>query len=204
MSGQFGFKHRPMPRVNRKSQVRVLVYGFGPYRQFKENITAQIIESLAPRPGLTKIIFPVRFSRKQFVDSLRAPMPLMVLGLGQSSRPRIEVETRAINRRRISKNNAPRPITFGGEAWIPATMPLSVTRPAQKSINAGDYVCNYSMYVMLEEIERQDHYGRFAFVHIPFDHDLKTACLYVERVIGECFEFADKLERDRAAKRLGG
>jgi hypothetical protein len=60
------------------------------------------------------------------------------------------------------------------------------------------------MYVMLEEIERQGHYGRFAFVHIPFDHDLKAACLYVERVVEECFEFADKLERERAAKRLGG
>ena len=72
-----------MPRRSRKSPVRVLVYGFGPYRGFSENITAQIIESLPARPGLRKIIFPVRFHRKQFVDALRKPMPLMVLGLGQ-------------------------------------------------------------------------------------------------------------------------
>ena len=96
-----------MAHLNRKlptnPPVRVLVYGFGPYRQFSENITARIIKSLTPRQGLRKIMFPVRFYRKQFVDALRAPMPLMVLGLGQSSRPRIEVETRAINRRRTSK-----------------------------------------------------------------------------------------------------
>ena len=176
-----------MPRRSRKSPVRVLVYGFGPYRGFSENITAQIIESLPARPGLRKIIFPVRFHRKQFVDALRKPMPLMVLGLGQSARPRIEVETRAINRRRASKTSAPRPITAGGEAWIPATMPLSVTRPSAKSINAGDYVCNYSMYVMLEYLERQEHCGAFAFVHIPFDHDLQAACRYIGRVVGDCF-----------------
>jgi pyrrolidone-carboxylate peptidase len=193
-----------MPRLSRKSPVRVLVYGFGPYRQFTENITARIIKSLASRQGLRKIIFPVRFCRRQFVDALRAPMPLMVLGLGQSSRPRIEVETRAINLRRATKNSRPRPITAGGEAWVPATMPLSVTRPSAKSINAGDYVCNYSMYVMLEEIERQEHYGRFAFVHIPFNHDLPAACGYIEKVVSECFNFADALERDHAAKRLGG
>jgi len=193
-----------MPRLSRKSPVRVLVYGFGPYREFRENITAQIIDSLAPRPGLRKIIFPVRFHRKQFVDALRSPTPLLVLGLGQSSRPRIEVETRAINRRRNSKTRAPRSITARGEAWMPATMPLVVTRPAAKSINAGDYVCNFSMYVMLEELERQENHGGFAFVHVPFDHDLQAACRYIERVVGDCFDWADKLERDRAAKRLGG
>ena len=193
-----------MIRRNRKPPVRVLIYGFGPYRKFTENITAQIIDSLAPRPGLRRVVLPVRFQRKQFVDALGYPMPLMVVGLGQSSRPRIEVETRAINRRRASKASAPRPITAGGEAWLPATMPLEVLSASARSINAGDYVCNFSMYVMLEEIERQEHHGRFAFVHIPFDHDLPGACRYVERVVVECFDLADKLEQERASKRLGG
>lgn len=182
----------------------MLLYGFGPYRKFTENITAKIIESLAPRPGLGTIVFPVRFQRRQFIDALRTLRPLMVVGLGQSSRPRIEVETRAINRRGASKSGAPRSITAGGKDWMPASMPLSVTRPAAKSINAGDYVCNFSMYVMLEELERQDHNSRFGFVHIPFNHDRQAACRYVERIVGKCFNIADTLERDRAAKWLGG
>ncbi len=193
-----------MPRRNRKPPVRVLVYGFGPYRKFTENITSQVIDSLAPRPGLGKIVFPVRFQRRQFVDALGEPMPLAVLGLGQSSRPRIEVETRAINRRRSDKSRVAQPISAGGETWLPSTLPLSVTRPSAKSINAGDYVCNYSMYVMLEEIERQDHHGYFGFVHIPFDHDLPAACRYVERLVRQCFDLAGKLEYDRTAQRLGG
>jgi pyrrolidone-carboxylate peptidase len=193
-----------MARLSRKPPVRVLLYGFGPYRKFTENITAKIIESLAPRPGLGKIVFPVRFQRRQFIEALRSPMALMVVGLGQSSRPRIEVETRATNRRRASKTGAPQSITAGGKAWVPATMPLSVTRPAAQSINAVDYVCNFSMYVMLAELERQDHISRFAFVHIPFNHDLQAACRYVERIVGKCFNLADNLERERAAERLGG
>ena len=193
-----------MPHLNRKRPPRVLIYGFGPYRKFSENITAQIIDSLAPRPGLRKVVFPVRFQRKQFVEALGYPMPLMVLGLGQSSRPRIEVETRAINRRRANKASATRPISAAGDAWLPATMPLHVTRPSAKSINAGNYVCNYSMYVMLEEIERREHDGYFGFIHIPFDHDLPAACRYVNRVVRHCFALADKIACDRAATRLGG
>ena len=193
-----------MPRLSRKQPVRVLLYGFGPYRRFTENITAKIIGSMPARPGLGKIVFPVRFQRRQFVEALKNPMLLMVVGLGQSTRPRIEVETRAINRRRSSKTSAPRPITAGGEAWLPATMPLSVTRPSAKSINAGDYVCNFSMYVMLEELERQNLNSLFGFIHIPFDHDLQAACRLVERIVGNCFALADRLERNRAAQRLGG
>ena len=192
-----------MSRLSRKSPVRVLLYGFGPYRNFTENITRKIIESLPSRQGLGKIIFPVRFQHRQFVEALARPRPLMIVGLGQSSRPRIEVETRAINHRRANKNSVLRPITAGGSEWLPATMPLFVTRPAAKSINAGDYVCNYSMYVMLEELESQNHDGFFAFVHIPYNYDLNEACRYVDQVVGECFDLADKLERDRAAKKLG-
>ena len=193
-----------MSRISHKSPVRVLLYGFGPYRNFTENITGQIIESLPPRQGLRKMIFPVRFQRRQFVEALARPRPLMILGLGQSTRPRIEVETRAINRRRVSKTSVLKAITPGGVEWLPATMPLYVTRPSAKSINAGDYVCNYSMYVMLEELEFHHHDGLFAFVHIPHDYDFKAACRYVDQVVGKCFDLADKLERDLAAKRSGG
>lgn len=193
-----------MPRRNRQSPVRVLVYGFGPYRKFTENITSQVIDSLAPRPGLGKRVFPVRFQRRQFIDALGQPLPLVVLGLGQCARPRIEVETRAINRCRADNAKVARQIRAGGENWLPSTLPLYVTRPAAKSINAGAYVCNYSMYVMLDEVERQAASSRFGFIHIPFDHDLPAACRYVERVVQQCFELADKLESDRAAKRSGG
>ena len=64
--------------------------------------------------------------------------------------------------------------------------------------------CNFSMYVMLEEIERQEHHGRFAFIHIPFNHDLQAACRHLEHVVSKCFDLAETLERDRAAKQLGG
>ena len=51
---------------------RILLYGFGPYRQFRDNITARIIKSLPRQAGLKKVVFPVRFHRAQFVEAIAA------------------------------------------------------------------------------------------------------------------------------------
>ncbi len=51
---------------------RILLYGFGPYRQFRDNITARIIKSLPRQAGLKTIVFPVRFHRRQFVEAVDA------------------------------------------------------------------------------------------------------------------------------------
>ena len=66
--------------------MRILIYGFGPYRRFHENITAKIIAALPKRAGLKKLVFPVRFQRAPFVQALKQHNPDIVLGLGQSSR----------------------------------------------------------------------------------------------------------------------
>ena len=80
--------------------MRVLVYGFGRYRQFRDNITARVIKSLPEQSGLSTEVFPVQFRRRQFIDALGRHQPDVILGLGQSSRKQIDLETRARNRRR--------------------------------------------------------------------------------------------------------
>src|SRR6266545_4779779 len=62
--------------------MRVLIYGFGPYRQFRDNITAKIIQQLPKSDDLRKIVFPVRFNRKQFVQTLKRNRPDAVRGRG--------------------------------------------------------------------------------------------------------------------------
>jgi len=37
--------------------MRLLIYGFGPYKQFKENITAKLLRRLPQRNGLKKVVF---------------------------------------------------------------------------------------------------------------------------------------------------
>jgi pyrrolidone-carboxylate peptidase len=155
--------------------MRVLLYGFGPYKQFRENITAKIIKAVPKSPGLRKLVFPVRFDRTQFVGALKKHRADIVLGLGQSSRRRIEIEARAVNRRRASKRNPAKPIRPNGPRWLATTLGILPGRQLPRSTNAGDYVCNYSMYVMLDHIERTGMAVRLGFIHIPYDCDAAKA-----------------------------
>jgi pyroglutamyl-peptidase len=165
---------------------RILVYGFGPYRGFRKNVTERIIKSLRPRSGLKKRIFAVLFHRGQFVDALRYFQPDIVLGLGQSSRRGIEIESRGVNHRRANRSAKRSAILAMGPRQLGTTLKIKAGRSARISRNAGDYVCNYSIYVMLHAIRQQKLTARFGFVHIPHDYDEAKARRFVERVLRQC------------------
>jgi pyrrolidone-carboxylate peptidase len=162
---------------------RILIYGFGPYRQFRNNITARIVRSLAPRAGLKKIVFPVRFRRKQFVDAIDRFKPEIILGLGQSSRRRVDVETQAVNRRRGRSIDPAKAISRSAPETLKTTLRLRVGRQAGRSSDAGDYVCNFSMYVMLEHIRCSGANIRYGFMHIPHDYELAEATKFVKKIV---------------------
>ena len=162
---------------------RILLYGFGPYREFRNNITARIVQSLASRSGLKKVVFPVRFHRTQFLDAIIRFKPEIILGLGQSSRGRIDVETQAVNRRRGRSTDPSKMISPRGPETLKTNLKLRVGRQAGRSSDAGDYVCNFSMYVMLDHIRRQGVDIQYGFMHIPHDYDLKTAAGLVEKIL---------------------
>lgn len=165
---------------------RILVYGFGPYGSFSNNITARILKTLPRQPGLTKRVFPVRFQRQQFVDALMRAKPDIVLGLGQSSRRRIEIESRGVNHRRANRS-AKRRAIFAAEAkQLATTFKIKAGRWARISRNAGDYVCNYSIYVLLRQIKQQKLAVRLAFVHIPHDYDPTKARKFIRQVLRQC------------------
>lgn len=166
--------------------MRILLYGFGPYRQFRDNISARIIRSLPSQAGLKKIVFPVRFRRRQFIDALNRHKPDVILGLGQSSRKQIEVETRARNRRRARKQDRPRQILKDKLMSLPTTLAIRAGGWAGISKDAGDYVCNYSMFVLLDAIGRRRMKTRFGFIHIPHHCGHQKARRYVQRVLRQC------------------
>lgn len=165
---------------------RILLYGFGPYGEFGSNITARIIRSLPAQPGLKKVVFPVRFHRGQFVDAITRAKPDMVLGLGQSSRRRIDVESQAQNHRRARRTDKPRMISLRGPKRLKTTLRLRVGRQAGRSLNAGDYVCNFSMYVMLDHIRRKGLDIPYGFIHIPHDFEQKKATGWVQEILHRC------------------
>ena len=156
--------------------MRILVYGFGVYRDFKENVTEKIIRRLPRRRWLRTIVFPVRFHRGQFLQAVREHNPDVILGLGQCSKGRkLRIESSAVNQRRNNKSEKPKPIVTGGSPLLVTNVDLDLAGRARPSRDAGDYVCNYSMYVILDYLKRRRSATRFAFVHVPHDYDPGTA-----------------------------
>jgi pyroglutamyl-peptidase len=166
--------------------MRVLIYGFGPYRQFEDNITSHIIRKVPSSRHLKKIVFPVRFDKKQFTDAMKKHRPDLVLGLGQCSRGRLlRIERRAANRRRNDRKEKARPIVRGQPQRLATTLRLNEPGLKQTKIsyNAGDYVCNFSMYVILDYLRRHRPDALFGFVHVPHDYDPKRAVKSVTKVL---------------------
>lgn len=166
--------------------MRVLVYGFGPYRNFQSNITESILRKLPRSHRLHRIIFPVEFNKSQFLDSIRQYKPNVVLGLGQCSRGRrLRIEVQAVNRRRHHKGEKARPIVPGGALRLRTNLRFDLGRRARLSQNAGDYVCNYSMYVVLDFLKRSRAPIRFGFIHVPHRYDAATAVRMLAKAIGK-------------------
>lgn len=167
-------------------QMRLLIYGFGPYRHFQDNITEKILRGLPRRSGQKKIVFPVRFNKGQFLSAIKQNRPDVILGLGQCAEgQRLRIEVQAVNRRRNSQTEKPKPILRGGPRRLQTNLNLALGRPGEFSRKAGEYVCNYSMYVILDFIKRRQLPIRFGFVHVPHDYDFKKATRLVERALGK-------------------
>jgi pyrrolidone-carboxylate peptidase len=154
----------------------ILIYGFGPYRQFRDNVTEKILRRLPRRSWLKRCVFPVRFDKKQFVAAVKANRPEIIVGLGQCSRGRtLRIETCALNRRRNSKKEKARPIVPQGRFRLRTDVGLDCGREGRLSNNPGDYVCNYSMYVIMDYLRRRRISTRFGFVHVPDRYNVQKA-----------------------------
>lgn len=152
--------------------MRILIYGFGPYLHFKDNVTQKILRKLPRRTWLKKVVFPVKFNRTQFLQTVKAHSPDVILGLGQcSAGQRLRIERRAVNRRRSGKKQKARPIVPGGARQLSTDLKLTGGGWARSSHNAGEYVCNFSMYVILDELRRRRLSLRYGFIHIPHGYD---------------------------------
>ncbi len=164
--------------------MRVLIYGFGPYRQFNDNITEKIVRAFPKQRGLKKIVFPVRFHKGQFIAAVKDSRPDVVLGLGQCSRGALlRQERRAVNRRRNSRDDKPICIVAAGSSKLFTNLELNLARHAKFSQDAGNYVCNFSMYVMLDYIKRRELPIRYGFVHVPRHYNAKRALRILQRAI---------------------
>src|SRR5438046_4079963 len=156
--------------------MHLLIYGFNPYLVFHDTVTERIVRKLPKRRWLQQVIFPVRFHRSQFINAIKAYNPDVILGLGQCSRGRLlRIESTAINQRRNSKSEKARRIAADSSRRLSTNLKLNLGRHARSSKDAGEYVCNYSMYVILDFLKRRRLPIRYGFIHVPRGYDPRKA-----------------------------
>lgn len=171
--------------------MKILLYGSGPYRQYKDNISEKIVKLIKQRKGLVKKIFPVKFDKQQFINQIKKTKPDVIIGLGQCSKCRkIKIERRAQNFKRNNKDEKQKVILKGGPKYLYTSLKLKKDNNSRISYDAGDYVCNFSMYIILNYVK--DKNIRFGYIHIPRNYDLNKAAIFVENKIKEIKDGKEK------------
>jgi len=164
--------------------MKILVYGFKLYKNWKENITEKIIRRIKNRKNIKKIIFPPKFEKKLYLENIAKHKPDLILGLGQHPRSRkIRIERKAVNLKRHNKKEKPKIISRNKPRYQFVNLRLKKDKNSRISYDAGKYVCNFSMYVISDFCKNKNI--KFAFIHIPKDYDMKKAVSFVGSRINE-------------------
>ena len=151
---------------------RILIYGFGPYQHYASNITEVTLRDMKLPRNTFKRVFDVRFDRQMFENVFETVQPDVILGLGQHPRARkLRIERRAHKRGCFIANRF-------------STLPLPQTSETTVAYDAGDYVCNYSMWIGIDWCGKNQ--ARYGFLHIPKDYSQKKLSRYVKRAIESC------------------
>ena len=162
--------------------MKILLYGFKPYKKWKENISEKIIRKIRNRKNLKKLIFDVEFSKKNFIDEIKKFDPDVIIGLGQHTRSKkIRIERKAVNLKRENKKEVPKKISKKGLKYLFLNLKLKKDKNSWISYDAGKYVCNYSMYVISDFSRIKDI--KFAFIHLPKDIGLNPAVKYIKKIL---------------------
>ena len=51
------------------------------------------------------------------------------------------------------------------------------------SYDAGEYLCNFTMYTILDFIKKENLKTKFAFLHIPKNYNLQKALKIIQRLV---------------------
>lgn len=178
--------------------IKLLITGFGPFPGAPDNPTGPLIRALKRRlhTNGSKAQIDTHIFRTTYaaVDrdlprllARKKPHALLMFGLATRSRG-LRVETQARNRicrhpdaagivpsaRRIVEGT-PQTIPLRGPKAALLRAAKSGALPARLSFNAGDYLCNYLYWRVLEAAKRPDGPSRAVFIHVPLVETAKNS-----------------------------
>lgn len=169
--------------------MRVLISGFEPFGGREVNPTALLVDAFKNREipvpkelTLDQVLLPVTFEQSFEVlqDKINSFNPDMVICFGLAAkRENIELESRAVNKihAEIKDNAGSDPqnklISETGDEVYLSTLPIQgiagaleqAGLPVKISNDAGNFVCNYLFYRLMET--NQDTLRLCGFIHVP-------------------------------------
>ncbi len=172
----------------------VLITGFEPFLDYKTNPTQEIARILNGKEinGLSYAgrILPVDYSRleEKLVKFIQEVRPDLIIGTGLAAgRAKISLEKIAINYKfSLEQDNSGKKATgeridSSMEDGIFSLLNVeelfqtlnSMNIPAEISLSAGSYLCNYAMFVIIREAKKLKIKG--GFVHFPADTKLSSS-----------------------------
>jgi pyroglutamyl-peptidase len=164
----------------------VVLFGFEPFLEYKENPSQIIVRSLDGRRisdhDVKGIVLPVDYGRIEnlIVSSLDRERPVLALGLGLApKRNSITPERIAVNYKFAKEPDNTGKLMMGEQidqsqpdglfANLPVEALVSelnrIGIPSSLSLSAGAYLCNNAMFVIIREGRRLGFEG--GFIHVP-------------------------------------
>jgi pyroglutamyl-peptidase len=173
----------------------VLVTGFEPFGGAAANPSQAVAEAFGG------VVLPVSYARA--ADALRAAVraadPDVVVCFGQADRESISVELFAHNLDGAeSEDNdgvaSSDQIDADGPVAYRSTLPVEAIVaalcaeevPAERSRDAGGFLCNHVFYVLMRLIEQERPATRGGFVHVPADMPNEQVLSAARAIVNSC------------------
>ena len=149
---------------------KILIFGFKPYGKYKTNISENIINKLKNININKKIILSTKFNKNKIIKKIKKTNPDIIIGIGQHSRVRkIRNEIKAKNIIKLKREKKSKLINKNSKKGLFTNLKINKMKQTTVSYNAGTYVCNFTMFNIMDYIIKNNKDTKFAFLHIPKD-----------------------------------
>lgn len=162
----------PPPQMN-----KVLIYAFSSWGENAGNISEKVLGKLNLQ--VDKRVLRVRFENEPYQQMVTGQYDLIV-GLGQYPRGcSVRIEQYAYNLFG-SRGQGYKPIVPGGPEKVALDAHTPMVEGAVLSEDPGRFVCNYSMYQIMQHKGKETKFG---FIHIPKGLKLNRAAEIVRAIL---------------------
>ena len=161
---------------------KILLYAFKPFGKNNHNTSEDVLNYIPTSKLIKKVILQTHFEKITFLDLINRYHPDIILGVGQYPKGnKIRIETRAVNQFGSLKTKKFQSIDSKGPDCLFTTLNIKPDVDCIISDDAGVFVCNFSMYVLLKECLGKKI--RFGFIHIPKRFDQEKAVKFIQKTL---------------------